>query len=61
MAQDLGLVVVAEGIETESLEELFRGMGPVLGQGYYYGKPVPPEEFVPMLDLDHTVSGQEAS
>ena len=61
MAQDLGLVVVAEGIETESLEELFRGMGPVLGQGYYYGKPVPPEEFVPMLDLDHTVSGQEVS
>jgi diguanylate cyclase (GGDEF)-like protein len=61
MTQDLGLTVVAEGIETESLEDLFRGMGPVLGQGYYYSKPLPPETFEEALGLKGTTNSIEAS
>ena len=45
MAHDLGLSVVAEGIENERQREIMREMGPIKGQGYFYSRPVPPEEF----------------
>lgn len=37
----LGLSVVAEGIETEEVEQLLREAGCEAGQGYRYGKPMP--------------------
>ena len=46
LASGLDLVALAEGIET--LEELafLRERGCKLGQGYYFSKPVPPEEII---------------
>ena len=41
----LGLSVIAEGIEDEATAELLKGMGCEEGQGYYYGPPMPAEEF----------------
>jgi sensor c-di-GMP phosphodiesterase-like protein len=37
MARELGLRVVAEGIETESIARLLRGAGCEVGQGWYFG------------------------
>ena len=40
LAKKLGLVVVAEGVETESQLEFLRAEGCELAQGYYFSKPV---------------------
>lgn len=42
IANDLGLKVVAEGIETAEQLAVLRDIGCPLGQGYYFSKPVPP-------------------
>jgi EAL domain-containing protein (putative c-di-GMP-specific phosphodiesterase class I) len=41
----LGLSVIAEGIEEPATIELLRHMGCYEGQGYYFGKPMPPAQF----------------
>ena len=41
LGQSLGLVTVAEGVETREQAELLRWMGCDLGQGWLYGKPLP--------------------
>ncbi len=50
MAQNLGMEVIAEGVETE--RELFylNSRGCVIYQGYYFSKPVPVESFRKMLE-----------
>lgn len=45
LARRLGVKTVAEGVETEEGEALIRAMACDYGQGYYYGKPIPAEEF----------------
>jgi EAL domain-containing protein (putative c-di-GMP-specific phosphodiesterase class I) len=42
--QDLGLVVVAEGIETEAQHQAMLAMGCAVGQGFLYGRPTPLEQ-----------------
>jgi diguanylate cyclase (GGDEF)-like protein len=39
MAQDLGILTIAEGIETEAQRDLMREIGINWGQGYLWGKP----------------------
>ena len=50
LVRDLRLTVVAEGIETELHYHLLRGWGCEQGQGYYFAKPLPPEELVALLN-----------
>lgn len=45
MCGDLGIKVIAEGIETRRQEEILRAMSCEQGQGYLYGKPMPIREF----------------
>lgn len=52
LAQKLGLAVVAEGVETEEDCAFLRQHGCQKGQGYYFGKPVPPDIFVELFDVD---------
>lgn len=49
MADNMGLTVVAEGIEIEEHEAFLQSIHCHIGQGYYYSKPVPPSEFNKLL------------
>ncbi len=45
IAKLLDVKVVAEGVETEAQHELLKKVGVDIIQGFFYSKPVPPEEF----------------
>ncbi len=45
MAHQLGLKVVAEGVETAAQHEWLRAAGCDHAQGYHYARPLPPEAF----------------
>ena len=45
MAQNLGLEVIAEGVETEAQRAFLEAHGCLLCQGYLFGRPVPISEF----------------
>ncbi len=44
LGQSLGLATVAEGIETQEQAEMMLWLGCELGQGYFYGRPMPAED-----------------
>lgn len=50
MAGNLGLEVIAEGVETQEQRDFLAENGCYLYQGYFFGKPVPLEEFTRQLD-----------
>jgi diguanylate cyclase (GGDEF)-like protein/PAS domain S-box-containing protein len=50
MAHKLGLKVIAEGVETASQRDLLKAAGCDFAQGYFYSRPVPPEEFENLLN-----------
>lgn len=45
MARSLGVMVVAEGVETEEAETLLRRYGVDVSQGYYYSRPLPFQQY----------------
>ena len=49
LAGELGLQTVAEGVETQEDADILRGLGCDQAQGYFFARPVPPEDF--KLDL----------
>jgi len=44
LGQALGMAIVAEGIETTRHLEYLQGLGCEMGQGYYFSKPLTPEQ-----------------
>ncbi len=46
LSRGLGMTTLAEGIETAEELAFLRERGCELGQGYYFSKPVPPEEII---------------
>ena len=44
MAKDIGIMTLAEGVETQEQLDFLREIGCSMIQGYYYGKPEPPEQ-----------------
>jgi len=46
LARGLGVTTLAEGIETEGELAFVLERGCVMGQGFYFSKPVPPEEII---------------
>jgi len=44
-----GLEAVWEGVETAEQAEILRGLGCLSAQGYYFGRPVPPEQIPGVL------------
>ena len=49
MSRSLGLVTIAEGIETEAQHEFLLRAGCVEGQGYLYSYPLQAEEIQALL------------
>jgi diguanylate cyclase (GGDEF)-like protein/PAS domain S-box-containing protein len=49
MARRLGLQTVAEGIETLDQARYLRARGCTVGQGYYFGRPLPAAAVLPLL------------
>jgi EAL domain-containing protein (putative c-di-GMP-specific phosphodiesterase class I) len=45
MVHNLGIVSLAEGVETVGEDEACRQLGFDLGQGFFYGRPAPPRDF----------------
>ncbi|MBR1606079.1 MAG: EAL domain-containing protein [Clostridia bacterium] len=52
IAKYLQLDVVAEGVETETQMTLLQGAGCDLVQGYYFSRPLPPEEFEALIQRE---------
>ena len=52
VANDLHIKTVAEGAETEGQVELLRDYGVNLVQGYYFSRPLPPEEFERLIERE---------
>jgi EAL domain-containing protein (putative c-di-GMP-specific phosphodiesterase class I)/CheY-like chemotaxis protein len=50
LGRELGLTVVAEGVETEVIAQLVEEAGCDVGQGWLYGPAVPPEIFEAQLE-----------
>ena len=49
MIKSLGLKIVAEGVETFDQVLMLRSMGCDFLQGYYFSKPIPPEEYIEFM------------
>ena len=50
IAKFLGVKVVAEGVEHEEQYELLKNAGCDIIQGFYFSKPIPPEEFEKFIE-----------
>ena len=55
LAKSLEFVVVAEGVETEGQLELLKEADCDLVQGYYFSRPLPPEEFEALIQQELAV------
>ena len=49
MFQDANIKIVVEGVETAEMQRVLAEMGCDYQQGYYFSRPVPPEEFLAYL------------
>ena len=53
MAHQLGICVVAEGVETREQHDILQRAGCDYGQGYWYGRPMPAQELTERLRAQH--------
>jgi EAL domain-containing protein (putative c-di-GMP-specific phosphodiesterase class I) len=56
LGKNLGLDVIAEGVETEGQLEYLRRQGCDVAQGYYYARPESPEDLTPWIASHQRVS-----
>ena len=49
LARLLGIDMIAEGVETEQRLELLKSWGCRSAQGFYFAKPMSPEDITPLL------------
>jgi len=57
LGKNLGLRVIAEGVETKEQLELLEKLGCEEYQGYYFSKPVPPSVFEEILRKNIAING----
>jgi diguanylate cyclase (GGDEF)-like protein len=62
LGHSLGLTIVAEGIETENQAHILTDLGCDIAQGYYYARPMPPDDMTTWLTSQAaTLVGLEAA
>jgi EAL domain-containing protein (putative c-di-GMP-specific phosphodiesterase class I) len=49
LGRNLGLDIVAEGVESQEILDALRDYGCTLAQGYFIGKPMPAEELAALM------------
>jgi EAL domain-containing protein (putative c-di-GMP-specific phosphodiesterase class I) len=52
IARLLEVPVIAEGVETKEQMDLLKKLGCDIIQGYYFSKPLPPEEFGALIEKE---------
>ena len=52
IARLLEVPVIAEGVETKEQMEMLKKLGCDIIQGYYFSKPLPPEEFGALIEKE---------
>jgi len=60
LGRNLGLEVVAEGVETEAIWNHLESLGCTVAQGYYLSRPVPPAELRAWLRARRAVTADQA-
>jgi len=58
LSRQLGLAVIAEGIENEAVAELLVRMGCEEGQGYFFGRPMPAAAFESQFLMPQASTGK---
>lgn len=53
MAENLGVRIIAEEVEDKEHIDLLRELHCHMVQRYYYGKPMPVDEFISLIDLEN--------
>jgi EAL domain-containing protein (putative c-di-GMP-specific phosphodiesterase class I) len=61
LAHNLGLTVVAEGVEDEAAKQMLVGYGCDRAQGYFFARPCPADEFIAWLDRSPYVPRMSAA
>jgi EAL domain-containing protein (putative c-di-GMP-specific phosphodiesterase class I) len=59
IARYLDVVVVAEGVETQGQLDLLQQGGCDLVQGYYFSRPLPPEDFEKLIEKELAIVRSE--
>ena len=57
LGKHLRMQIVVEGVETLGQSDFLESIGCDIAQGYYYGRPMPVEEFEILLENDYKVEG----
>ena len=57
LGKHLHMQIVTEGVETLEQSDFLEAIGCDIAQGYYYGRPMPIEEFEVVLKKNHGVEG----
>ncbi len=61
IARYLKVPVVAEGVETEAQLKMLKGAGCDLVQGYYFSRPLPPEEFESLIVKEQQIERENGA
>ena len=56
IATELNALTIAEGIETQEQLMLLQNMSCDVGQGYYFSKPIPKEDFQKLLNNQYSLN-----
>ena len=59
IARYLNLEVVAEGVENDRQLSLLQDAGCNLVQGFYFSRPLPPEEFEKLIEKEIEIRGRK--
>ena len=55
LGKHLHMQIITEGVETMEQSDFLEGIGCDIAQGYFYGKPMPIEEFEQLLKDNYKV------
>ena len=61
LGEDLGLTLVAEGVETEAQAQCLKSFGCDFAQGFFFSRPIPPAEITALLREQRPAAARRAA